>query len=81
VSAGQQLSDFVGYNVGVPSVSPPANAGFVGLLDFTGLPVGVPTTIPPVPIITSRMGTGQVQIDYRKIKRRRDDEDIIILLK
>lgn len=37
-------TDFVGYGVGVPSISP---VGFVGLLDFTGIPVGRLSGAPP----------------------------------
>jgi hypothetical protein len=78
---GMFLSDFVGYKVGRPTAVAPV-AGFVGLLDFTGIPVGVPAYVPPTPVFTTRMGTGQVPIiDYGRIKRYRDDDDIIIVLK
>lgn len=39
------LLDFIGYPVGVVSVSP--SAGYFGLLDFTGIPVGIPSGQPP----------------------------------
>ena len=75
-NVGMFLSDFVGYKVGKPSAVAPT-AGFVGLLDFTGIPVGVPTIIPPVPVITSRMGYGQIPRKHR----RNDDDEVIFLLK
>jgi hypothetical protein len=79
VSIGQHPSDFVGYNVGKPPVI--IQAGFVGLLDFAGYPVGQPPFVPPVPVVVSgyRPGLFPSQIDYGKIRRRREDEEIIIL--
>jgi len=81
---GSHLSDFVGYDVGIPQ-STSASVGFVGLLDFTGVPVGIPSVTPPTPTPTgNHKGGGTIinvhtRIDPTKRKRRREDEEILIL--
>lgn len=78
MSVGQHPSDFVGYKVGKPVVV--TQVGFVGLLDFAGYPVGTPPFVPPVPVVHGfRPGLIPSQIDYRKVRQRREDEEIIIL--
>lgn len=78
MSIGQHPSDFVGYKVGKPVVT--TQVGFVGLLDFVGYPVGIPPFVPPTPVVQGfRAGLRPSQIDYRKVRQRREDEEIIIL--
>jgi hypothetical protein len=82
MSNGSHLSpDFVGYDVGVPHVEPPALVGFVGFLDFTGIPVGVgEAPIPPEPTpLPSFAGGGISYGEFRRRKRKKGDEEIIFL--
>lgn len=78
MSVGSHLSDFVGYDVGIPNV---ATVGYVGFLDFVGFPVGLGAT-PPTPTPARRIGVGYqqgAQIDGRRRKKLREDEEILIL--
>lgn len=82
MSVGSHLSDFVGYDVGVPHVVPPATVGYVGFLDFVGFPVGLGATPPVPPAPVRRIGAGPqqgVRIDGRRRKKLREDEEILIL--
>jgi hypothetical protein len=85
MSNGSHLSpDFVGYDVGIPVDTTPT-AGFVGFVDFTGIPVGLPAFTPPTPTPTgNHKGGGTIinvyeHIDPLKRKRRREDEEILLL--
>lgn len=81
MSIGSHLSDFVGYEVGVPHVVPPATVGFVGFMDFVGFPVGVgETPTPPAPVRRIGVGPTQgVQVSGKRRRLLREDEEILIL--
>lgn len=74
--------DFVGYSVGVTHVEPAATVGFVGFLDFMGFPVGVGEAViepEPTPLPSFGGGGGISYDEYRRRKRRKGDEEILIL--
>ena len=87
---GQNLSDFVGYSVGIETDTPPT-VGYVGILDFVLYAVGTSVVTPPVPqtpvveVIEARRWPGPPIVIYRETdiipawQRRREDEEIVIL--
>lgn len=87
MAIGQNLSDFVGYSVGVSAA--PADVGYVGFLDFVGCPVGVFVATPPTPTpeitVETRRWPGPPFILYQEgniipvWQRQRENEEIIIL--
>lgn len=73
------LLDFTGLPVGVSSALPPS-VGYDGLLDFVGFPVGVGEETPPTPTPLPTFAGGGITYDeFRKKKRRKGDEEILIL--
>lgn len=89
MAAGQNSIDFVGYTTGkVPEV---VVVGMVGFVDFAGYPVGaVFGVVPPAPAPTPGIFSGgnwfgpllprkKKKVDKDKIRRKREDEEIVIL--
>lgn len=72
------LLDFTGIPVGVGEAA--ATVGYDGLLDFVGFPVGVGEAVPPTPTPLPSMAGGGISYgEYRRRKRRKGDEEILIL--
>lgn len=70
--------DFTGLPVGAGDAA--ATVGYVGILDFAGLPVGVgEAPVPPTPTPSTFAGGGISYGEFKRRKRKKDDEEILFL--